>query len=69
MIPKNATYTSAEIQNELIGIMADFVRELIVKEVNSAAAFTLLVDGTKDRNKNEIISIAARYVGQYQKNL
>lgn len=62
VIPKNATYTSAEIQNELIGIMADFVRELIVEEVNSASAFTLLVDGTKDRNKNEIISIATRYV-------
>lgn len=62
VIPRNAMYTSPEIQNELIGTMADLMRQQIVLEVNSADAFTLLVDGTKDKNKNEIISIAARYV-------
>ncbi|XP_055307785.1 zinc finger MYM-type protein 5-like, partial [Sitodiplosis mosellana] len=55
-------YTSPDVQNELISIMAALVRQQIVTEVNSCDGFTLLVDGTKDRNKNEIISIAARYV-------
>lgn len=62
VIPQNAMYTSPDVQNELIAIMAELVRNQIVEEVNSSDGFTLLVDGTKDRNNNEIISIAVRYV-------
>lgn len=62
VIPQNAMYTSPDVQNELIAIMAELVRKQIVEEVNSSDGFTLLVDGTKDRNNNEIISIAVRYV-------
>lgn len=62
VIPQNAIYTSPDVQNELIAIIAELVRNQIVAEVNSSDGFTLLVDGTKDRNNNEIISIAVRYV-------
>lgn len=62
VVLNNAMYTSPDVQNELIAIMTELVRKQIVEEVNSSDGFTLLVDGTKDRNKNEIISIAVRYV-------
>lgn len=63
-IPKNATYTSPEIQNEIITVITEIVRENIVQEINSADVnwFTLLEDGTRDKNNRENISIAIRYV-------
>lgn len=38
------------------------INESDIKDINATDYFTLLVDGTKDKNKNEIISIAARYI-------
>lgn len=63
-MPKNDTYLSPLIRNELIEIIANLTRQEIVQDINSADAkfFTLLVDGTKDRKNNECISIAIRYV-------
>lgn len=62
LIPKNATYTSAAIQNTLISILADCTRQSIIKKVNASPYMTLLVDGTKDLNGTECVSIAARYI-------
>lgn len=62
IMPANALYTSPKIQNEVINIIADELRKLIVADLNSATYLTLLSDGTKDRNGDEIISIAFRYV-------
>lgn len=60
----NATYKSPQIQNELIEILAKCLRCNIVDEVISADVphFTILFDGTKDRNGEECISLAARFV-------
>lgn len=62
IIPKNANYTSAVIQNELIDVAAQEVQKKIIKKVNDSPFITLLVDGTKDRNGLECLSIAARYI-------
>lgn len=61
-MPNYATYKSPKIQNETIGIIADLIWTKIVEDVNSAGFFTLLVDGTKYKNGNEIITIAVRYL-------
>lgn len=63
VMPRNATYMSAEIQNEIIAIIDKMVQQKIV-DINSADVphFTLLSDGTKDRNMKEFISIVIRYV-------
>ncbi|KAJ6644666.1 Zinc finger MYM-type protein 1 [Pseudolycoriella hygida] len=63
-MPSNAKYTSPEIQNEIIDILAELLRESIVREVLNADVnfFTILFDGTKDRNGDEIVSLAARFV-------
>lgn len=63
-MPRNATYMSPEIQNELIAIIAKIVQTDIIEEINSSDVnfFTLLADGTKDRNNKEIVSVVIRYV-------
>ncbi|XP_068907169.1 zinc finger MYM-type protein 1-like [Tenebrio molitor] len=63
-IPKNANYTSPAIQNEIIEILSDMVRESVVADIRNADVpwFTLMEDGTRDKNNRENISIAIRYV-------
>lgn len=63
-MPKNATYLSPDIQNELIWTLTKIVRQKIVDDVISADTefYTILVDGTKDRVNKEIISMVVRYV-------
>lgn len=62
IIPQNAKYTSPDIQNEIISIIASLLRDAISSEMKTSDYFTILVDGTKDKNGCEIISIAVRYV-------
>lgn len=62
VMPSNATYTSPNIQNEIIQAIADVLREMIVNEINESTYCTLMADGTKDKNGREIISIAFRYL-------
>lgn len=73
IMPRNATYLSADIQNEFIAIISNIVQKQIIDEINSADVqhFTLLADGTKDRNNNEFISIVIRYIrnGQPKESL
>lgn len=61
-MPKNALYTSPDIQNEFKHTIADCLRESIVEEMKKASFYTLMVDGAKDKRGNEILSIALRYV-------
>lgn len=62
LIPKNATYTSPEIQNQLIESAVHCTLKAIVDRINASEYFTLFVDGTKDKVGVECISIAARYI-------
>ena len=46
--PRNAKYTSLDIQNTLINVMARTVQELISSSVRKAGAYTILADETED---------------------
>lgn len=61
-MPANGMYTSAIIQNEVIQLIADVLRQKIILEINEASFYTLLADGATDSNGLEIFSIAFRYV-------
>ena len=63
-IPEVATYLSPEVQNEIIEVLSEVVREEIVHDIKNADVpwFTLLEDGTKDKNGNENIAIGIRFV-------
>lgn len=60
-LPKNAKYTSAQIQNEVLEILAEMIRKQIIEEVKSSGEFSLIVDETKDVSKTEQISFVLRY--------
>ncbi|XP_076372812.1 zinc finger MYM-type protein 1-like [Tachypleus tridentatus] len=55
--PGNAKYMHHDIQNELLDIIAGMIRKDISKEVMEAEHFALMVDETKDVNKQEQLSI------------
>ena len=58
---ENAKYTSPQIQNEVLQILADMVRKQIMEEVKTNGQFALIVDETKDVSKTEQISFVLRY--------
>jgi Domain of unknown function (DUF4371)/hAT family C-terminal dimerisation region len=60
-IPRNASYTSPKMQNEVISILANLIVEEVVKELGDAW-YTLMCDATRDVNGIENISIVLRYV-------
>ena len=60
-IPRNATYSSHDIQNDLISAMAETVTDAIVNEMGKSL-FTLKVDGTRDASGRENLSLVVRYV-------
>lgn len=62
ILPKNAMYTSAQIQNELLDIMAEMVRDSITSEVQNAGVFSILADESKDISKQEQLVLILRYV-------
>lgn len=59
--PHNATYTSPEIQNPLLEVMGDIVRDRICEAIQDATYFSLLGDETKDVSKVEQLA-TLRYV-------
>lgn len=62
--PKNATYTSANIQNQIIQVRGDHVREKILHRVRKAKCFTLIADEVTDCAKKEQLCIVLRYVDE-----
>ncbi len=65
-IPKNAMYTSHDIQNHIIELMSTIVTEQIVKDVGESW-FTLKVDGTKNPTGSENVSIVVQYMDKDNK--
>lgn len=62
-IPKNSTYTSHEILNELIAVMSSIVTDAIVNEIGDPC-FAGKVDKTRDPTEVENISIVVRYLSE-----
>lgn len=63
-VPKNAKYTSPEIQNEIIGTMATMVQKKIVRdfEQSDIKMFCLKCDETRDIDNTENMSLVLRFV-------
>lgn len=61
-LPKNAKYTSPTIQNEIISVLAELVKEKIAMKVRQATLYTIMADGTTDKNKIEVQGLVIRYL-------
>ncbi|KAK4887881.1 hypothetical protein RN001_004152 [Aquatica leii] len=59
-IALNATYMSAKVQNDLISICGEIIQKEIVKCLNEAKVFSVLVDET-DISEHEQLSLCVRY--------
>ena len=60
--PRNATYTSKTIQNEILDITCSLIKADLKEEVSRAGPWSLLADETQDRAKREKLAIAVRYL-------
>ena len=67
--PRNALYTSHDIQNTIIHIMSQIVHQKISNDVHRAGYYSILVDETKDISKKEQMSIAIQYVDPDSSNI
>ena len=60
--PRNALYTYPRIQNNIINIMANKIRQQICASIQQAGYYSILADETKDMSKQEQLSIVIRYL-------
>ena len=60
--PRNATYRSKTIQNEIIEVLGTYIQDKIVAEINEAGAFSLLADEASDKNNKEQLPLVLRFV-------
>ncbi len=60
--PRNARYTSKTIQNELINIIGNTIRNDILAEVKKAKFYTIIADEVTDTANKEQLSIVLQYV-------
>ena len=59
---RNALYTSKTVQNELIEICGDVIRDAILKEIRSASLFSVMADEATDSANDEQLAVSIRYV-------
>ncbi|KAL4153489.1 hypothetical protein QTP88_001322 [Uroleucon formosanum] len=55
-------YLSPTIQNELIGILASSLQEIICDEIRQCSCFAIIMDSTRDITKIEQVTVIIRYV-------
>ena len=59
---RNATYTSKEVQNEMMVISGDIIRNKIQQKIRDAQFFSVIADEATDSANAEQLSISVRYV-------
>ena len=60
--PRNATYRSKTIQNEIIETVGAYILSKIVAEVNSSKMFAIMADEAADFSNKENLSLVLRFV-------
>ena len=60
-VPKSATYTSPQIQKEILHVISTKVKKAIREEIGDAK-FCILVDEARDESVKEQMAVVLRYV-------
>ncbi|XP_060133298.1 52 kDa repressor of the inhibitor of the protein kinase-like [Zootoca vivipara] len=66
---KNAIYTSPKIQNEIIKLCGQVVKERIIEDCKQAKAYAVMADETADIGGKEQLSIGLRFYDESQKKI
>ena len=59
---KSDKYTSPEVQNEILQLMSHAILRAVVKQIQEADYFTIMLDECVDSSDNEQLAICIRYV-------
>ena len=62
--PRNATYCSKMIQNEIIEVLGTYIQDKSIAEINEAGAFFLLADEASDSTNKEQLPLILRFVNK-----
>lgn len=62
MLNKKHSYTSPEVQNKLLALMANDVLNSIVAKIKDAPFYSILVDETTDCSNKEQMVLCLRYI-------
>ena len=60
--PKNATYRSKTIQNQIISVFADHIIENIVGDIKKSKYFSVMADKASDISNKEQMSVVLQYL-------
>ena len=60
--PKNMTLTSPNIQNQIIQVCGDAIKESLIKDIKEAGIYSIIADCTADISRKEQLALAIRYV-------
>ena len=60
--PRNARYTSKTVQNELVDVIGECIRNDILAEVKQAKFYSIIADEVTDAANKEELSISLRFV-------
>ena len=63
--PRNASYLSWKVQNDIISIMGSKIQKQIVSDVSKNKFFSILADETSDLSQTEQFSTSVRFVKKY----
>ena len=61
-LENHTQWTSPNIQNELLSILTDFVRQRIVHDVHESGIFAVILDETSDISRIEQVSLCLSYI-------
>ena len=61
-LDNHTQWTSPNIQNELLSILTDFVRQRIVHDVQESGIFAVILDETSDISRIEQVSLCLSYI-------
>ena len=62
--PKNATYKSKTIQNQIIDVIKDYIQGKIVAKIKVKRVFSVLADEATDISNKEQMALVLRYLSQ-----
>lgn len=66
-VPKNATFRSKTIQNQIIDVIGEYITDKIVDEVKKSKIFSVLCDEASDVSNKEQMSMVLRYLDSTKK--